>query len=263
MFTGYRLDLERPTRLRARCGRLTFGLGDFEAPAAVDHRRWLRRENQGPMGSCRGFTRSTGAEISAYYATKGRVMQFSPMWCYLRCQAVDRLLGRDQGSTIESGVHVAIQEGHCPEEVFPYPNPVRYSTQIPRGAAEAAALYKSASATWIEDVEQGLAFLGGCCGAIDMGTRWPLPIGRDRVLRDISYAGPYGHAWSWCGYLDEKDDQGKPLSLGFNSHNDGFFFITFRALVQLLRRPDTSAVGISHMTVPRPAPYDFLKEGII
>jgi hypothetical protein len=140
---GYRWDLEDKDRLYA--GGVVFeGFKSVAIPDEVDPRGWLRTENQGPMGSCRGHSLSTGCEF-IYRGIVGEVIQFSPMWCYLRTQKRDGLLGRDSGSTIENGVKVAVEEGVCTAAVFPYPNPVRYSTDIPAGAAEDAAKYRRRS----------------------------------------------------------------------------------------------------------------------
>lgn len=266
MNTGYAIEREDRRRLRGMSQRLRFTARDFTPPPAVDPRDWLRVENQGPVGSCRGFCRSTGAEL-AYYFETGRVIQYSPMWCYLRTQARDGLLGRDAGSTIEGGVKVALEEGHCTEQVFPYPG--RYTTRIPEGAAADAAHHKCQSSTWIDSADAAYAFLAGRCGAIDVGAGWPLPFDRSGVLRNLTSVGTQGgHAWSLVGYLAEQCPQGKPIFLMVNSHSSGwgkagFGLIHWAALESLLRHRQTSAVGLSHMSVPEPQPYDFAREGLI
>jgi hypothetical protein len=266
-FSGYRIDLERPAAVRALCSPLLFSADDFDAPEEVDHSKWLRIEDQGQVGSCRGWTRSTNAEISYWCATQGLVTQFSAMWCYLRTQAYDRLLGRDVGSTIENGIRQALEDGHCPEKLFQYPRPARYSTEIPDGAAEAAKAFRSRSSTNIRTPADAHAFLAGLCGGIDFGGPWPLPI-RGGVLSNCNSFGPHGHAWSIAGYLEELGPDGKPFFKGINSHAETFgkagtFKITWSALAQLLRHPNSVAVGISDMTVPKPRPYHFRSEGVI
>lgn len=272
-FTGYRLDVEIAQggreNVRAMSRPLGFTLRDFDPPEEIDHRGWYRIENQGSMGSCRGQCRAGGAEVTYRYATGGAIAQFSAMWCYLQAQRFGGLLGADQGSTIEGGVKAALEVGHCPEDVFPYPQPVRYSTRIPQGAAEAAEIYKAGSSTWIESAEEAYTFLAGQCGTIDVGAPWPLPFGNDFILRDLrgGCGGGGGHAWPILGYLKELGPDGKPLFTAPNSWGrdwgrEGWMFLTWTAVDQMLRRQDVCMAAISHLTVPKPAGYDFLTDGV-
>ncbi len=81
MFTGYAIEHENIRSLRASSKRLQFTLRDFDRLKTLDHSRWLRRENQGAMGSCRGWARAHNAEISYKLATGGDEAQFSAMFC--------------------------------------------------------------------------------------------------------------------------------------------------------------------------------------
>lgn len=258
---GYRIDLEDRKALKAMCSPMPFTLKDFDGPDEVDHRSWQPVYNQGNMGSCRGWTRRINAELSYYYATRGKRINFSALWCYLMTQKRDGLLGADQGSTIGNGAKMALEDGHALEETCPYPNPVRYTTNIPQAAFPEAEHYKEKSLTDIRSYEDALAFLGGLCGGIDLGAGWPLPI-MNGELRSLTSIGRSGHAWAICGHLSRKRFQNRPPLIAVNPH--GYSFLVYpEAFTQLLGHRYTVSVGLSHMSRPEPQSYDFLTEGIL
>jgi hypothetical protein len=251
---GYRWDLEDRDRLYA--GGVAFeGFKGVAIPDEVDPRDWLRTENQGPMGSCRGHSLSTGCEF-IYKGVIGEEIQFSPMWCYLRTQKRDGLLGRDAGSTIENGVKVAVEEGVCTTAVFPYPNPVRYSTNIPDGAAEDAAKYKFGRYSPIENYEQAKEWIGTGQGYVDIGVSFPFQHDRGHVTR-WRPTGNGGHAMAFCGYTKD----GKLIL--FNSHGtqsglDGEFLFEPEAFNEMCRHGRSSVIGVSDMKDAKPRVIKFL-----
>ena len=281
MFTGYRIELENRRSLRASSQRLQFTLRDFDAPRTIDHSRWLRKENQGPMGSCRGWTRAHNAEISYKLANSGEETQFSALWCYIRAQAKDGLRG-DVGATIAGGAWSALNDGHAFEETVPYPNPVRYTDKLPAEAFDEAKSYRCESQTLRKTYDEVRAYLAGNCGGIDFGGPWPLPIDRFRVMSKTGPFGGAGHAWAIVGYVDDADidewfelhdlehpgtwkpdPQGRPSLVGFNQHNfDGAFLIRPTAAEALFRHQYSVLIGLSHMDVPEPVAYDFIGEGL-
>lgn len=280
-FTGYPIELENRRRLRATSKRLQFTLRDFDAPKTLDHSRWLRRENQGPMGSCRGWCRAHNAEISHFLATGGEKVEFSALWCYLRAQAKDGLDG-DVGATIAGGAWSALNEGHATEEVAPYPDPVRYTHDLPPEAFEDARGRRCQSQTLLKTYAEHYAYLAGNCGGIDFGGPWPIPIDADRVMRRLGPFGAAGHAWAIVGYVHDddvgeffefhkikwsgrwdNDPKGRPSLVGFNQHNyDGPFLLRPAAADALFRHPYSVSIGLSHMETPRPMAYDFVNEGL-
>lgn len=252
---GYRWDLENKDRLYAN-GTPFEGFASVAVPDEIDPREWLRTENQGPMGSCRGHSLSTGCEF-IYRGVIGETIQFSPMWCYLRTQKRDGLLGSDRGSTIENGVKVAVEEGICSLDVFPYPNPVRYSTRIPDGAAEDAATRKFGRYSPIENYDQAREWIGTGQGYVDIGVKWPFRHNNGHVT-SFQPTGNGGHAMAFCGYLKTGE-----LIL-FNSHGErsgdrGEFFFTPQAFNEMCRQRYSSVIGVSDMKDAKPRELSFLK----
>lgn len=256
---GYRWDLEDRDRLYA--GGTPFeGFKGVAIPDEVDPREWLRTENQGRMGSCRGHSLSTGMEF-IYHGIVGEVVQFSPMWCYLRTQKRDGLLGSDRGSTIENGVKVAVEEGVCRESVFPYPDPVRYSTRIPARADEDAANYKAGRYSPIESYDQAIEWIGSGQGYVDFGGPWPFRHSGGRVDR-WQPTGRSGHAMAFCGF----SRAGRLIQ--FNSHSeqsgdDGEFLWTPDAFNGACRDRRCSIIGVSDMPTAQAREIDFLKTSMI
>lgn len=262
---GYRWDLENRDRLYAN-GVEWRGFGPrVEIPREVDPRGWLRTENQGPMGSCRGHSGTTGGEF-IYKGIVGEVIQFSPMWLYLQTQKRDGLFGRDNGSTIENGVKVMVEEGLCTLDAFPYPNPVRYSTHIPDGAARDAAGYKFGRYSPIRSWQEAIEWIGTGQGYIDIGTRWPLRHSNG-LMRYWQPTGNGGHARALCGYIDHPV-AGERTLIDFNSHGErsgdhGEFFMTEEAFEGMLRDRYSSVIGVSDMPTAKPREIDFTKTSTI
>lgn len=269
---GYRWDLENRDRLYA--GGVAFtGISDrFDRPKEFDPRKWLTTKNQGPMGSCRGHSGSTGGALIQRMIT-GKYVDLSPMWLYLRTQARDGLLGADRGSTIENGVKVMQEEGLCRESVFPYPQPVRYSTYIPDGAAEDAGEFKTGRYSPVDlsdPWDWALEWLGTGQGFIDIGTQWPFRH-RDGFVDYWQPTGSGGHARCVGGYTNEFRvgmRNGDLVLIDFNSHGDrsgyaGEFAYTERAWVGLCRDRRSSVIGVSDMPTAQPREVDFTETSTI
>jgi hypothetical protein len=260
---GYRWDREDKESLYSNGSPLP-AFGAVAIPDEIDPRGWLVTENQGPMGSCRGHSLSTGCEF-IYRGILGEDIRFSSMWCYLRTQKRDGLLGSDRGSTIENGVKVAVEEGVCTEAVFPYPNPVRYSTKIPAGAAEDAARNKFGRYSPIENYDDAKAWIGTGQGYVDIGVKWPFQHSGGRVTQWVPPRGRAGgHAMAFCGYLKTGE-----LIL-FNSHGErsgdrGEFIWTPEAFNAMCRDSYSSVIGLSDMKDKevKPREINFLKTSMI
>lgn len=245
---GYRWDLEDKDRLYAG-GALFATPAGVTIPDEIDARPWLPTKNQSTMGSCRGHSGSTGGTF-IYHGILRKYINFSPMWLYLRTQKRDGLLGSDNGSTIENGVKVMLEEGLCREEVFPYPNPARYSTRIPPDADEDAAKYKFGRYSPCDSFEQYLQWTGTGQGYCDIGVRFPFQH-NNGLVTSWRPTGNGGHAMPVCGYIN-RPGVGRVAVL-FNSHSEssgdkGEFYFTEAAFNAMCRDQYSSVICVSDMT---------------
>lgn len=230
-----------------------------ELPAEIDPRPWHRIENQGPLNSCSGFALSSVGEKCFQIAT-GRVTQFSPMWAYLRAQLASGLLGRDQGATISGAVRAAQQDGFCPLDDFPYPQPPRYSTAIPANAMAAASPFRIRGVGQIANAAQAKTWLGTNQGGLLFALPWPVRI-FDGICDSASGYGTGFHAVAGLGY----DREGR-IWIG-NSHSTswgdaGWFRLTPQALERFLQVPGVVIVGLSDLTTPQPRQVDWTQRKV-
>lgn len=259
---GYRYDLENFKRLEQYASPMP--QITFTAPEEIDPTLWHRIENQGSMGSCQGHALSSVCEYCYYIAT-GSIIQFSPMWCYLGSQKIDGLLGRDNGSTIDGGRRLAEEGGVCRLEVFPYPNPVHYSTNIPSGAAADAAKYKIRHHVICRSYDDVFQFLASGMGGVELGITWngscqPNSQGR---IETYNGGGGGGHAICFLGYSkDVRDSQGRKYLWLANSWDknwgkNGFALVAPRAVEQMFQSQYTVMIGMSEMIDLKPREIDF------
>lgn len=252
-FYGYILGDEDAKALEASAAPMP--MLAFTAPEEIDPRPWHRIENQRSMGSCQGHALSSLGEY-AYHIATGEIIQFSPMWCYLMTQKKDGLLGSDRGSTIDGGRRVAQEDGFCPLEIFPYPNPVRYSTKIPDGAAEAAAKFKLHRHVMIKSYQDAFDFLASGQGGVEIGIPW----GNNTVtnlegVMENYRPGGGGHAVCFLGYSKRRDTQGRKYLWLANSWSpqgwgkNGWGEIAPKAVEQMLAQRYTVMIGQSDMPV--------------
>lgn len=247
---------------------ITFSASDFSAPEEIDPRKWHRIENQGSMGSCQGHALSSVCEMAYYIATK-KVTQFSPIWCYLLSQKIDGLLGSDRGSTIDGGRRCAQQYGLCPLEIFPYPNPVRYSTKIPEAAWDAATPNKIRSHSVMESYDDIFNYLASGQGGVEIGISWGNGTrpNSDGVMESYK-AGGGGHAVSFLGYSTRKDSQGRNYLWLANSWGvqnwgkQGWAEVSPHAIEQMFSHRYTVMIGLSDLSTPAPRPVDWIKDSV-
>ena len=260
-FTGYPIELERREELRSGAIAFRGALGAFTAPDEIDPRSWYRIEDQGQVGSCQGQTLAAIAEFCFRVAMGGDISHFSAMWCYLRSQHYDGLLGRDAGSTLDAGRRVATQEGFAPEEVFPYPG--RYVTRIPEGAAEAAAQFKIKYHADCQSYQDVFDFLASGQGAVATGTAWGWEPNNAGLIESFRPSGG-GHAVPFLGYSKRTDSKGRkylwlPNSWGKSWGKDGWAEVAPKAVDDAFRHSHTVMIGYSDLTVPTPRKVDFSK----
>lgn len=239
--------------------------GRFAAPPEIDPRPWHRIEDQGAMGSCQGHALSSVCEM-AYHIATGDVIQFSRMFAYLTSQEVDGIRGRDVGSTLAGGRKAAMEYGCCPEDQFPYPNPVRYSANIPTHAYGAAKLYRIQSSSVIRSYQDAFGFLASGQGGVEIGIAWPEdlrpnPDGCIEAYRPTGRDG--GHAVCFLGYSRRIDGQGRNYLWLANSWGvghwsaDGWAEVSPSVVDQMAAYQGNVMVGLSDLSTPTPRRIDW------
>lgn len=260
---GYRQDLENVQQLKATASPMP--AMTFAAPEEIDPRPWHRIENQSSMGSCQGHALSSVVEY-AYHIATGEVIQLSPMWCYLETQRIDGLIGSDRGSTIDGGRRLAETKGVCTLAVFPYPNPVRYSTNVPQGASEDAAKYVIRSHVMCRTYDDVFQFLASGAGGVELGITWNDSMyPRNGVVERYRRGGGGGHAIAFLGYSKRKDSQGRKYLWLANSHsqsyeNGGYVEVAPQAVNDMFTDPMTVMIGLSDLSVPKSRKFDWSKK---
>ena len=127
---------------------------------------WI--EDQKSIGSCQGCALALCFQI-ALVQRFGVQARFSKMGAYIWSQQEDNLAGRDQGSTLSGGMKAA-KKGLCLENVYEYPNPVRYSSSVP-SSANGQRVFKMLGSRKITDVDLIWELLrSGVC--VQFGVSW-------------------------------------------------------------------------------------------
>lgn len=268
-FTGYRIDLENRVELEQTSTPMDFAVGDFQAPDEIDPRGKVRHDRQGGVGSCQGFSLANCGEYlwaiqSGWDQYKGD-HQFSSMAAYLLSQEKDGLIGRDVGSTISGGLHVARNIGYVPEKMLPYV--ARYPSNaravVTQAMRQAASEFKVRSHTWLKSYADIFKYLAAGVGAVHTGTIWNNSFyASNAVLESISTFNGGGHATAWLGYSKRKDPSGRNYIWRLNSHNDSWTEIAPRVIDQLFTSSYTAIVGLSDLSTPGPRNIDWTKERI-
>lgn len=220
--------------------------GLYAAPKAISY-PWLRIEHQGQQGACQGFALSSAAEVCHYIATQGKVTQLSPQWAYIESQQLDGLLGYDRGSTLSSGIRVAMQLGLCREELWPYTG--KYHTAPPKGRAaclEDARTFKVRKGIRLTTAQQVKDWIAGGVGAAWCGRRIGWGGGHATLFAELDALGRFVEVNSW----------GKQWNGG------GRAVHTFQTVQSWFSDQYTVFMGISDMETIVVRPVDFSKETI-
>ena len=268
-FTGYPLQLEKRERLAKLVQPFPSLLRQFslaDIPAQMDPRDWMRIENQRSLGSCQGHAQSSVGELCFHLAT-GEVTQFSPLFAYYATQQIDGLAGRDVGSTISGGLDCASRFGFCPLAIMPYPDPPRYAWQLPPAAIHAAAAFRIASHTTIASYDDAFRFLATGQGGIEIGLAWSDVLSQSTGIIERFVPGWGGHAVCLLGYSSRQDKQGRRYLWLANSWsetwgNHGWAEVAPSAVQQMLVHSQTTAVGMSDLSVPVSRSVNWRKESV-
>ncbi len=241
----------------------------YAAPDEIDPREWYKIEMQSSMSSCVGHG-LTGPLEFGYRAKMKKTVNFSRMYAYLISQKYSeivqggRYFGVDGGALIAGARKAAVDNGVCLEVTMPYPQGAKYSTGIPKGADEEAHIFKIGSSSVIgttrDPYTEAKTYLSAGLGGLLVGAPWPFRISNHTVVDFRSY-GSAGHAWCILGYL--KDGR----LVAANSHSEafedkGWFYLNQQGFNEMVGNSNTSVVGLSDLTVPRPRSVDWSKDSM-
>ena len=289
-FTGYRPDIEDREEILKGSAPYQRLLSSQEW-RELDLFSWWRVRNQASKGSCRGHSLAANGKL-CYFINAGlpdldqdgkpneENLQddFSPDWCYYRCQKYDNIRG-DNGATIAAGVKVGMNEGLVREVDLPYEvsyQPGRASDSL----LPKASPFKFGRYSELSTAEELFDWVGSGQGGIDWGTVWPLPFTEGCLVKGLSRnTRGGGHATAGGTLLrgatvkklvpslaNELTDDEWVLQC-MNSHSSsaqfkGFYFVTMEGCQQILRHEWTTAIGWSDMSTPEVRPFNFVKKSV-
>jgi hypothetical protein len=269
-FTGYAIELENREEIANTATPFTITYGDYQAPDEIDPRKMVRHDDQGNMGSCGGHANSNCGEYLWLIAEGDKqfsdAKQFSRLYAYLEAQRIDRLLGRDAGSTISGGLKVAYA-GYLEEKFLRYstPYPANARSVVTEEMRDKATAFKVRSHAWLKSYDAIFNYLASGQGSIFVGTVWNNSFyASNGVLESVSLRNGGGHAYAFLGYSKRKDSVGRNYLWRKNSHsNDNWTEVSPRVIDQLAGHNFTAIVGMSDLETPKPRPVDFTKQSVL
>lgn len=213
--------------------------------------------------NCQGHSLSSVVEWCYMVATRGQSVQLSRAMAYYETQRLDGLLGRDDGSTVENGVKLALGPGLCLEEQWKYRdvyNPARPANF--KELLETAKNYVIGSALNVTDYDPGRVFLGSGMGGIHMGIGWGSSM--DTPIVETFRPGRGGHSICALCLSSRTDHNGEPYWWIMNSWSEewgsrevpGWQEWSPTAIRQMLRHEFTVMVALSDMKNIKPRVLD-------
>lgn len=230
----------------------------YSAVDEIDPTKWYRQEDQLSLGACQGFALSGVGEF-AYRVATNRVIQFSPMWCFIESQRRGGLLGHHMnGSRLTDGLWVGKNLGFAPESAWRYTGV--YDTRRPAGALEAAAPYKIRSHSVLRSYDEIRDYLATNQGGVWIGCNsngfHPNQPGR---LSHFRSGGRYGHSTAFLGFNREgwlwMWNSGYPAP--------GWYLASPDWVNGMLRDRGSIAIGASDLSTPEPRKFDWKKQSVL
>lgn len=229
------------------------------AEARLDPRKLMKVENQGSVGSCAGHSLSSVLEWCYMIATGGEKIQLSRAMAYYETQRLDGLIGRDDGSTVENGVKLAMKTGLCLEELWKYTG--KYSPNRPsnfKDLLENAKNHIIGTALNVTDYDAGRVFLGSAMGGLHMGIGWGSSM--DSPVVETFLPGRGGHSICALCLSERVDKQGRPYWWIMNSWSEqwgsrqypGWQEWSPTAVIAMLQNQFTSMIALSDMVNVKP-----------
>lgn len=267
-FFGYDPTIEDRDEIANTATPMAFTMRDFEAPNKLDPRSLCRHDDQGNMGSCGGHGNTNCGELLWAYHTgsMSNDRQFSRLFSYLEAQRLDRLLGRDSGSTISSGLKVSKEIGYLEEKYLPYRTPYPANagsivTEAMRKQASGAFGFQIKSHAWLDSYDATFQYLASHSGAVYVGSIWNQSFyAQNKVLERVNLVSGGGHAYALLGYSERKDSKGRNYLWRLNSHSiDSWTEIAPSVIDAMCSHRWSSIVGISDLTTPGPRKVAWLE----
>ncbi len=251
---GWRYELEDRLWLVNAAKPMTYSRAAADPPEEFDPRPWMKVEQQGSIGSCAGCARTNVLELCNYIQTGGDVIHLSKMFSYLTAQKLDGLLGADQGSTITGNRKASEMIGNCLETTAPYPNPVRYTTQIPAVAYEEALKHRSRNHVYCRNYQDCWDFLSAGFGGVQIGVAWNSSwTPRNGIIESVSTGGGGGgHSVCMVGWTKRVDAEGRhyllvPNTWGPTWGTNGWAEVAPRVFDQIGGSRYTEMIGLSDL----------------
>lgn len=257
---GYRLELEDRAQLAATAKPFQL-TQTYSAPPVICHRKWKKVKDQDGMGACTGGARANGSQVLNWIQTGGQVVDLSMMHAYLENQRACRLLGADQGATIDGSCRAAKSAGICLEETFPFPE--RYATHVPGAAKTEGLRHLIQSHAVLRSYEDCYQWLASGVGVILFGIPWMASLanaGPRIEFRDAKGRAIGGHAMCLSGYggPDPKrpvlDAKGRPYLDDENTHTEAWadlgWALVAPDLVEAWIEQGHTFIGISDLEAP-------------
>ena len=204
-------------------------------PSSIDLRgQFPEPENQGHQNSCVGW--AVGYSLKSYqerYEEQWEFVEqskFSAAWVYNQING-----GVDRGSRIVDAMDLIIRRGAATERTMPY-REHDFLRQPTSEAIDEAANYKARSQATVRSVDQIKAHLADRIPVV-LGITIPgTGFGGVEVYNMRPSGETGGHAVVVVGYDDERYGGAFLImnSWGFQAHSDGFFWLTYDLLPDVL-----------------------------
>ena len=201
----------------------------------------MRTQNQ-PRNDCQGNATTNGEEKRHWWCT-GKMVQLSDSYAYNGSEFIEGTVGRDRGTNMQSGV-ILLTEGLKSLDVapglplfeeWPYNRYYRNTSQFREAAQKATIQEEYVSQHGAMPDWKGILVAMAAGGSGHIGTFWPprwTTVNGKRCM-DNAPTGGGGHATEiiWAEQVN-----GTWYLVVWNSHGDGFYYMSRRCYEQLVSR---------------------------
>lgn len=180
---------------------------DMELPTQYDITdKMTPVRSQGAEGSCAGFAMAVGVKEYQEQIDCKKLIELSPRYIYEKAKAIS---GHAKGTTLRAVCQVALKQGVCEEQYYPYiPNDIGSPSPLADKNAEKYKIKGYARITGITELKRAIINFG----AVIIGVKIYQGMMSDEARRSGIVPNPScfdkfkmlgGHALTACGYHDE------------------------------------------------------------